>query len=81
MNMVMLARPDARIRSIEAALLGNVLAGDAVVAEGQWGDDGDVDRCDAHVVCQLNLCQGHSKRQCVRLDEIRAAQSAVKIHE
>lgn len=47
MNMVMLARPDARIRSIEAALLGNVLAGDAVVAEGRWGNDGDAERCDA----------------------------------
>ncbi len=39
LNMAMEARSGAQIRSVEAALLGNVLAGDAVVARGTWHDD------------------------------------------
>lgn len=46
LNMVMEARPDREICSIEAALLGNVLAGDGVLARGTW----DQDTCDAELV-------------------------------
>lgn len=48
-NMVMAARPDATIRSIDASLLGNVLADDAVLAEGDW-NDGDAGGCDARLI-------------------------------
>lgn len=53
LNMVMEAQPDAQVRSIEAALLGNVLAGDAVTAKGTWDDDGAT--CDA----DLSIATGH----------------------
>lgn len=45
LNMVMEAQPDREVRSVEAALMGNVLAGDAVFAQGTWQDDA----CDAEL--------------------------------
>lgn len=45
LNMVMEARPDRLVRSVEAAMLGNVLAGDAVLAHGTW----NADICDAQL--------------------------------
>lgn len=48
LNMVMEARPDAQIRSVEAALLGNVLAGDSVRVRGTWDDGG----CDAELMVE-----------------------------
>lgn len=39
LNMAMEARPGVAIRCVEAALLGNVLAGDSVLATGTWHDD------------------------------------------
>ncbi len=49
MNMVMEARPGQPIRSVEAAMLGNVLAGDSLVARGTWTLDDDPDCCDARL--------------------------------
>lgn len=46
LNMVMEARPETQIRSVEAALLGNVLAGDAVIGRGAWDGEG---ACDAEL--------------------------------
>ncbi|MEE4452774.1 MaoC family dehydratase [Novosphingobium resinovorum] len=46
LNMAMEAAPGRQVRSVEAALLGNVLAGDTVVARGTWTDG----LCDAELV-------------------------------
>ncbi|WP_159981410.1 MULTISPECIES: MaoC/PaaZ C-terminal domain-containing protein [unclassified Novosphingobium] len=53
LNMVMEAQPDAWVRCVEAALLGNVLAGDGVTAQGTWDEYGMI--CDA----ELALETGH----------------------
>jgi hypothetical protein len=45
LNMVMEAEPDAHVHTIEAALLGNVLAHDRVTAHGTWRDEGKI--CEA----------------------------------
>lgn len=45
LNMALEARPGAQVRSVEAAFLGNVLAGDAVIAQGVW----DGATCDARL--------------------------------
>jgi acyl dehydratase len=36
LNMALEARPGSEVRAVEAAFLGNVLAGDAVVVRGEW---------------------------------------------
>ena len=45
-NMLMAADPDAEIAEVEARFLGNVLAGDAVLAQGTLDGD-DPTRCEA----------------------------------
>jgi acyl dehydratase len=50
LNMVMEAQPGRQVRTIEAALLGNVLAGDTVTASGTWRDD--------DAVCEAELAIG-----------------------
>jgi len=53
LNLVMEAQPGAQVRCVDAALMGNVLAGDGVTAQGTWHEDGTT--CDA----ELALETGH----------------------